>query len=126
MNVVKSDVSLYLQDVFKSVREGRYQISARKKNQDMFLDYVFTEEDAKNVILSLKVDDFSNVVQNDHPQHPEELLYIFGKEIKLLSRYGRGEEIVPLYIKLNKLQNQYVVVISLHKQEYPLHYPFKS
>lgn len=126
MGVVKSDVALYLTDVSKSVREGRYQISARKKNQDMFLDYVFTEEDAKNVILSLGVDDFSGVVKNEHPQHPEEVLYIFGKEITLLPRYGGNEEVVPLYIKLNKLRNQYVIVISLHEQEFPLHYAFKS
>ena len=125
MNVTKSDVEQYLSDVFVAVNAGRYQISPRQKNQDIYMDYVFTEEDAKKVILSLTAYDFSDAVQNDHPQHPEEILYIFGKDIKLMPRYGDSEEKVSLYIKFNKLTNQYVIVISFHKQEYPLTYKFK-
>lgn len=125
MNITKSDVEQYLADVFVAIKAGRYQISARQKNQDIYMDYVFTEEDAKEVILSLTAFDFSDSVQNDHPQHPEEILYIFGKNIKLLPRYGGSEEMVSLYIKFNKLVNQYVIVISFHKQEYPLTYKFK-
>ena len=125
MSVTKSDVEQYLSDVFAAVNAGRYQISPRQKNQDIYMDYVFTEEDAKKVILSLTVYDFSDAVQNDHPQHPEEILYIFGKDINLMPRYGDSEEKVSLYIKFNKLTNQYVIVISFHKQEYPLTYKFK-
>ena len=125
MNVTKSDVEQYLSDVFAAVNVGRYQISSRQKNQDIYMDYVFTEEDAKKVILSLTVYDFSHAVQNDHPQHPEEILYIFGKDINLMPRYGDSEEKVSLYIKFNKLTSQYVIVISFHKQEYPLTYKFK-
>lgn len=125
MNVTKSDVKKYLSDVFSAVEAGRYQIAQRQKNQDIYMDYVFTEEDAKKVILSLTEDDFSDAVQNDHPRHPEEILYIFGKDIKLLPRFGGSEETVSLYIKFNKLVNQYVIVISFHKQEYPLTYKFK-
>lgn len=125
MSVTKSDVEQYLADVFAAVNAGRYQISPRQKNQDIYMDYVFTEEDAKKVILSLTAYDFSEAVQNDHPQHPEEILYIFGKDINLMPRYGDLEEKVSLYIKFNKLTNQYVIVISFHKQEYPLTYKFK-
>lgn len=125
MNVTKSDIEQYLSDVFVAVNAGRYQISPRQKNQDIYMDYVFTEEDAKEVILSLTVYDFSDAVQNDHPQHPEEILYIFGKDINLMPRYGNSEEKVSLYIKFNKLTNQYVIVISFHKQEYLLTYKFK-
>ena len=125
MNITKSDVEKYLSEVFSAVNAGRYQISQRQKNQDIYMDYVFTEEDAKRVILSLTVYDFSNAVHNDHPQHSEEILYIFGKDVKLLPRFGGNEEKVSLYIKFNRLMNQYVIVISLHKQEYPLSYKFK-
>lgn len=125
MSVTKSDVEQYLSDVFAAVNAGRYQISPRQKNQDIYMDYVFTEEDAKKVILSLTAYDFSDAVQNDHPQYPEEILYIFGKDINLMPRYGDSEEKVSLYIKFNKLINQYVIVISFHKQEYPLTYKFK-
>ena len=125
MNVTKSDIEQYLSNVFAAVNAGRYQISPRQKNQDIYMDYVFIEEDAKEVILSLTAYDFSDAVQNDHPQHPEEILYIFGKDINLMPRYGDSEEKVSLYIKFNKLTNQYVIVISFHKQEYPLTYKFK-
>lgn len=125
LNVTKTDVEQYLADVYAAVQTGRYQIAPRQKNQDIYLDYVFSETDAKRVILSLTADDFSDAVSNDHPQHPEEVLYIFGKDIKLLPRYGDAEETVSLYIKFNKLTNQYLIVISFHKQEYPLSYKFK-
>lgn len=125
MSVTKSDVEQYLSDVFVAVNAGRYQISPRQKNRDIYMDYVFTEEDAKKVILSLTAYDFSDAVQNDHPQHPEEILYIFGKDINLMPRYDDSEEKVSLYIKFNKLTNQYVIVISFHKQEYPLTYKLK-
>ena len=125
MNVTQSDVEKYLSDVFASIKAGRYQISSRQKNQDIYIDYVFTEEDARNVLLSLTVSDFSDALPNDHPQHPEEVIYIFGKDVKMLPRYGGAEEVVSLYIKFNKLTNLYVVVISFHKQEYPLAYKFK-
>lgn len=125
MNVTKSDVEKYLSDVFASIKAGRYQISSRQKNQDIYIDYVFTEEDARKVLLSLTVSDFSDALPNDHPQHPEEVIYIFGKDVNMLPRYGGAEESVSLYIKFNKLTNLYVVVISFHKQEYPLAYKFK-
>lgn len=72
MNVSKSDVEAYLPDVFATVNAGRYQISPRK-NRSIYVDYVFTEADAKNVNLSRTADDFSDAIQNDHPQHLEEV-----------------------------------------------------
>ena len=125
MNVTRNDVEKYLSEVRNAVNAGRYQIAARQKNQDLYIDYVFSEADVRNVILSLEVEDFSSAVQNEHSQYPEEILYIFGKDVKLISRYEGVEELVPLYIKFNKIENHYLIVISLHKQDYPLTYIFK-
>ena len=125
MEVTRDEVRDYLSEVKKYVIDGRYQISPRTKNQSLYVDYVFSEKLCKEILLGLEVNDFSDAVQNDHPQHPEEILYIFGKEISLLPKQKGSEEIVPLYIKFNKLTNHYVVVISFHKQDYPLNYKFK-
>lgn len=125
MNVTKADIENYLLDASAAIGAGRYQMSPRPKNQDIFIDYIFTEADARNLLRSLTAENFSEIVQNDHPNHPEEVLYIFGKDIKLLSRYDGVEETISLYIKLNKLPNQYLVVISFHKQECELTYKFK-
>lgn len=127
MHITRDEVAFYLAEVFDAVRSGRYQISPRPKNQELYEDYVFTEVDAKQVIFSLTVEDFSDAVQNDHPQHKDEILYIFGKDVELLPRYGNSveEERITLYIKFNKIPAGYLFVISLHKQEYPLVYRFK-
>lgn len=126
MEVTSDEIQEYLDEVKKCVNAGRYQISSRTKNQSLYIDYVFSEKRCKEIILDLKVDDFSDVVQNEHPQHLDEMLYIFGKNISLLPKQGGNEEIVALYIKFNKLTNLYVIVISFHKQEYPLSYKFKK
>ena len=125
MTVTREDISNYLIDVKCAVKQGRYQLSSRKKNRELSIDYVFSEEDRKNIILSLEVDDFSKTVQNEHPNYSYEVLYIFGKEVKLLPRFGGEEEFVKLYIKFNKINKMYVIIISFHKQEYPLTYMFK-
>lgn len=97
MNVTQEEVANYLEEVQRAVKEGRYQISPRQKNQELYFDYVFHEEDEKEILLSLQADDFSEAVQNDHPQHSEEILYIFGKDVSLMPRFGQGIETVSLY-----------------------------
>ncbi len=124
MEVTRDEVSDYLCEVKNSVNNGRYQIAPRTKNQSLYIDYVFSEKRCKEILLDLGIDDFSEVVQNDNPEHPEEKLYIFGKEVSLLPKKGGNEETVALYIKINKLPNLYVIVISFHKQDYPLTYKF--
>lgn len=69
--------------------------------------------------------DFSEVLQNEHKGYENELLYVFGKDVHLLERIGAGERTVSLYIKFNKLDNNYVIVVSFHEQKYPIKYYFK-
>ena len=123
MDPTRDEVIDYLSEVKKYVSDGKYQISPRDKK--IYIDYVFSEERCKNIILDLNVDDFSEAVHNDHPQHSEEILYIFGKDVTLLPKQGGDEETVALYVEFNKLTNLYVIVISFHKQDYPLTYKFK-
>lgn len=123
--ISKEEVKQYLVDVKKAVNLGRYKISPREKNELLYDEYIFSEARCKDIILGLKVEDFSKADYNDHSDHPEEILYVFGKEVQLLPKYGGDEETVALYIKFNKLTNMYVIVVSFHKQEYPLKYQFK-
>ena len=128
MIVTLEEINKYLEEVKKAVRAGRYRIEInnnRQDNQDLFMDYVITEEQRKQILLSLTPMDFSEVRYNEHKGFEHELLYIFGKDVNLLPRFGSGEELVSLYIKFNKLESRYVIVISFHKQKYPLKYQFK-
>ena len=120
MNIDRNDVELYLSDVKEAINNDRYRLDRntnRQDNIDLFLNYV--------ILLSLTVKDFSSVVQNVHPGYEHERLYIFGKEVNLLERIGMEERLVPIYIKFNKLENSYVIVISFHEQHYPLVYCFR-
>ena len=128
MNIDRNDVEQYLSEVKEAINNDRYRLDLntnRQDNIDLFLTYVIDEAKAKEILLSLTVTDFSSVVQNEHQGYEHEKLYIFGKEVSLLERIGMEEKIVPIYIKFNKLENSYVIVISFHEQHYPLVYCFR-
>ena len=128
MNVTIEDVEMYLEDVKEAINAGRYRIAMnenRQDNRDFFVDYVISEEQRKQILLSLEAADFSEIRHNTHKGYEHELLYVFGKDVKLLNRFGSEEEQVSLYIKFNKLESLYVIVISFHKQKYPLNYKFR-
>ena len=128
MNVTIADVEKYLEDVKEAINAGRYRIAMnenRQDNQDLFVDYVISEEQRKQILLSLEAADFSEIRHNTHKGYEHELLYVFGKDVKLLNRFGSEEEQVSLYIKFNKLESLYVIVISFHKQKNPLNYKFR-
>ncbi|MBR3705351.1 MAG: hypothetical protein IKM19_00150 [Firmicutes bacterium] len=103
MSVTKEEVKIYLDEVKVAVSDKRYTISAREVNHRLFEEYLITEKDAETILLSLCVEDFCKIVPNEDPRYPHE----------------------RLYIKFNKLDGNYTVVISFHKQQYPLKYKFK-
>lgn len=128
MNLSVSDVENYLEAVKCAVKARRYRLDMNVKrpdNRKLFQTYSLTEEDAENIILDLNAMDFSDAVPNEHVGYEHETLYIFGKEVLLIERYGTAEKLVPLYIKFNKLDNEFVIVISFHEQRHPLTYYFK-
>ncbi len=128
MKIEKKEIDRYLLEVKEAVRNGRYRIernSKRQENLNLFLDYVIDEAKTKDIILSLNAMDFSEILQNEHKGFEHERLYVFGKNVTLLERYGTEERTVSLYIKLNKLENCFVIVISFHEQRRPIKYYFK-
>jgi len=125
LRLTQEDVSCYLKDIKAAIKEKRYEVSVRAKNEQLFTDYVFTEKKREDILLSLDVDDFSEAVNNQHPKFADEVLYIFGKNVALLPRFGGKEVLVPLYIKFNLLKSKNCIVISFHQQEHPLKYAFK-
>ena len=128
MNLSVSDVENYLEAVKCAVKAHRYRLAMNAKrpdNRKLFDTYLLTMRDAENIILNLNVMDFSDAVPNEHAGFEHETLYIFGKEVLLIERYGTAEKLVPLYIKFNKLDNEFVIVISFHEQRHPLTYYFK-
>ena len=128
LKIDKKDIEQYLFEVKNAVRNDRYRLDRNDKRQDninLFLDYVIDEAKAKDIILSLTAMDFSEILQNEHKGFEHERLYVFGKDVILLERNGTEEKTVSLYIKFNKLDNCFVIVISFHEQKHPFTYYFR-
>ena len=69
MVVTKEEIEQYLFEVKAAVSNDRYRLdrnSKRLDNNNLFLDYVIDESKAKEIILSLDVTDFSEILQNEH------------------------------------------------------------
>lgn len=128
MNIGRKEIDCYLSEVKKAVKNGKYRLERndrRQYNQDLFFNYVLDEQKVRKIILDLSVEDFSEVLQNKHKGYEYERLYVFGKDVTLLERFGSREKTVSLYIKFNKLENCFVIVVSFHEQRYPIKYYFK-
>lgn len=128
MSIEKHEIEQYLEEVKSAVLAGRYRIEMNKNRQAnlaLFKEYVIDEKKSREIILDLTIWDFCQVLKNKHKKFVHERLYVFGKEVKLLQRFGDSEETVALYIKFNKLEDQFVIVISFHRQEHILEYAFK-
>lgn len=128
MKLSFTEVENYLADIKALIQCDQYQIDRnikRPANRALFIDYVISEADAKNILLSLTPFDFSEVRKNEHVGREYELLYIFGKDVELKERFADLVKTVSLYIKFNKINQKLVVVISFHEAKYPLSYCFK-
>ena len=128
LDVTLNGIEAYLSEVKEEIRKNRYRLelnSRRQDNRDLFLTYVLDETMAKDILLGLTATDFSEILQNEHKGYEHELLYVFGKDIELLERMGNACRTVSLYIKFNKMDNCYVIIVSLHEQKYPINYYFK-
>ncbi|NLG03598.1 MAG: hypothetical protein GX567_07210 [Clostridia bacterium] len=108
-----------------SYKYGVEMNDRRQENQDLFMNYIIDEAKRKQILLSLTTIDFSEILPNEHAGYEHEMLYVFGKDVNLLHRFGAGGDVVSIYIKFNKLESKYVIVISFHKQRHPLKYKFK-
>lgn len=128
LGITLKDIDSYLTEVKNAIRKNRYRIemnSRRQDNRELFLTYVIDEEMAKDILMGLTATDFSERLQNEHEEYEDEMLYVFWKDVELLERMGNESKTVSLYIKFNKLDNCYVIVVSLHEQKYPIKYYFK-
>ena len=79
----------------EAVEKDNYRLDWNARRQDninLFLDYVIDETKTKEIILSLTVMGFSEILQNEHKGFEHEKLYVFGKDVTLLERNGTEEK----------------------------------
>lgn len=69
MGINAKDIEQYLSEVKTAVAGNRYRIdrnTRRQANINLFLEYVIDEARTKEIIRSLTVIDFSEILQNEH------------------------------------------------------------
>lgn len=109
----ESEINDYLGEAKKLILDGKFRIalnSNRLTNLSLFDEYLINEESVKSILLNLTVYDFCEKVQNKHANFNHEWLYVFGKEIDLIKRFEEKSEMVPLYIKFNKIEDKFLIV----------------
>ena len=124
----ESEINDYLGEAKILILDCKFRIalnSNRLTNLSLFDEYLINEESVKSILLNLTVYDFCEKVQNKHANFNHEWLYVFGKEIDLIKRFEEKSEMVLLYIKFNKIEDKFLIVVSFHKQKYPLVYYFQ-
>ncbi|WP_455544526.1 hypothetical protein [Intestinibacter sp.] len=97
----------------------------RKENHDFIQEYNLTSKMQKEILKSLEVKDFSKAESNY--KNKNQTVYIFGKDYEL-DHQVRGPEVVTCYIKFffyQKSENERMLLISFHKAEWLINYPFK-
>ena len=95
MNIDQKDIEQYLSEVKEAVERDNYRLDRNARRQDninLFLDYIIDEAEAKEIILSLTVMDFSEILQNEHKGYEQEKLYVFGKDVTLWRGTGQKKK----------------------------------
>ncbi len=128
MEITKNEIEDYICIIKQAYGLNRYRFEVsdnREANRRLVRKYIINEQVLKEIIMDLKVEDFSEILKNNKPGFEHERLYVFGKKVKLLERFGEQEKEVSLYIKTNKLDDNFVIIVSLHEEEYPVKKYFK-
>ena len=65
----RDEIDKYLTEVKAAIAVNNYRIDLnehRSENRELFEDYVIDEAKAKEILLNLETEDFSEVRNNDH------------------------------------------------------------
>lgn len=108
------DTEEFLESAKELIRQDQYTIIARDENEELLENYLISEDDRKQILLDLEIDDFSKVDKNRNLKFSG-LVYIFKKKVYLTDRYLNEDSLVPLYIKMSSQLNDHVIVISFHE-----------
>ena len=113
----KQEVETYLKELKVKIKIfGMLFLDGRGKNQQTLHDLEISPAKRKEIIGSLKAEDYSQGPL-DEKMHGILPMWVFGKQVKKKE----------VYIKVSMgIENNRAVCISFHIAEHPLNYPFKK
>lgn len=120
----RNDVEIFLKTIQDKLKYDcrNLQISIKQGNNKKFLmEFALTKEDIRQIILSLKVTDFSAKMESIHPKFKNHL-YLFAPYCNFIHKAGIRVR-VQIYLKLvyTKPGNQ-IIVVSVHLPKEKLSY----
>lgn len=130
-NYTREEINVVLDKIKSCVGNNKYIISLnenRQENIDFINEYNIRSNKQKNILLQLKTEDFCHTLQNTKLGYEFEVLYVFVPQVQLFNADGI-EETVDVYTKFNIINmpnGGRTVVISFHKRNKPIDYPFRK
>lgn len=129
-NYNEEEVSAILQRIQDCVRDGKYTIAKnenRQENLDLIREYNLTSDKQRRILLQIRTEDFCYSLQNTKIGYEYEILYVFCPQVTLFNLSNEKTR-VDIYTKFNIIDmvtGSRVIVISLHKRNKPIDYPFR-
>jgi hypothetical protein len=123
----KEEIAAYVGKFKAYIMKGRFIVSNnsnRELNMQTRMKFLLTDEKIKNMLLDVAVEDFCYAVRNEHPKFAHETLYVFCRAYSLFEQ--DEERQVDFYIKINLIEGDRVIVVSLHEALSPMKRLFKQ
>lgn len=119
--IQKKSIIENLQKIVQNGVYGKdYTVAPREKNKQLRKDYCVNDAKIKEILLSLRVEDFTSVDDTNHVEHPGDIVCKFKRTYPLLPKWNEDAdyEDVTLYIKMVKPEvGEPLFIISFHKDE---------
>lgn len=97
-----------LEKIKDNILKDNYQIEINKNRKDNYnfkREYELSDKELKEILLSIKEEDYYKTVNNYKKNYKNEKLHIFAPTIKLEKEDGKMEEI-QLYTKFNIIEKK--------------------
>ena len=122
----KGLVEYILDEMIECVEQGNFVVKQTEKNEVFAFEFSLTNEKRRNMLLSLKVEDYFN--SDESRNFPGRYIHEFCPKYKLVNIEG-NDELVDVYVKFEVEEEdtgKQTVVVSLHRAEKEVHFAFKS
>jgi len=121
----KGLIEYILDEMIECVEQGNFVVKQTEKNEVFAFEFSLTDESRRNMLLSLKVEDYFN--SDESRNFPGRYIHEFCPKYNLINIDGNDEQ-VDVYVKFEVEEEdigKQTVVISLHRAEKEVHFVFK-
>ncbi len=125
-----AEIESLTKTILYCIKQNHFTIALnenREENRFLMINYNLNSSKQKEILLSIKPEDFCHSLQNTKNGYEHEILYVYSPQASLYNFDG-NEELLDLYLKFNIIEyskGKRVVVISFHIRNKPIDYWFR-